>query len=149
MCNDTMIDSIGHELKAINHIMQSKMFQTAADAGIDRVTIMHGWIIGYLYCHQEIDVYQRDIESNFAISRSTVTNILKLMEKKGYIIRQSVDTDARLKKIVLTEKGKLINSKIEKAIEENENRFNSVLTSDERQQFIYLVRKLRHGLESN
>ena len=71
------------------------------------------------------------------------------MEKKGYIIRQSVDTDARLKKIVLTEKGKLINSKIEKAIEENENRFNSVLTSDERQQFIYLVRKLRHGLESN
>ena len=125
------------------------MFQTAADAGIDRVTIMHGWIIGYLYCHQEIDVYQRDIESNFAISRSTVTNILKLMEKKGYIIRQSVDTDARLKKIVLTEKGKLINSKIEKAIEENENRFNSVLTSDERQQFIYLVRKLRHGLESN
>lgn len=149
MCNDTMIDSIGHELKAINHIMQRKMFQTAADAEIDRVTIMHGWIIGYLYCHQEIDVYQRDIESNFAISRSTVTNILKLMEKKGYIIRQSVDTDARLKKIVLTEKGKLINSKIEKAIEENENRFNSVLTSDERQQFIYLVRKLRHGLESN
>lgn len=149
MCNDTMIDSIGNKLKAINHIMQRKMFQTAADAGIDRVTIMHGWIIGYLYCHQEIDVYQRDIESNFAISRSTVTNILKLMEKKGYIIRQSVDTDARLKKIVLTEKGKLINSKIEKAIEENENRFNSVLTSDERQQFIYLVRKLRHGLESN
>lgn len=149
MCNDTMIDSIGHELKAINHILQRKMFQTAADVGIDRVTIMHGWIIGYLYCHQEIDVYQRDIESNFAISRSTVTNILKLMEKKGYIIRQSVDIDARLKKIVLTEKGKLINSKIEKAIEENENRFNSVLTSDERQQFIYLVRKLRHGLESN
>lgn len=149
MCNDTMIDSIGHELKAINHIMQRKMFQTAAAAGIDRVTIMHGWIIGYLYCHQEIDVYQRDIESNFAISRSTVTNILKLMEKKGYIIRQSVDTDARLKKIVLTEKGKLINSKLEKAIQENESRFKSVLTSDEQQQFIYLVRKLRHGLESN
>ena len=30
---------------------------------------------------------------------------MKLMEKKGYLSRQSVESDARLRKITLTEKG--------------------------------------------
>lgn len=144
-----MIDSIGHELKAINHIMQRKLFESATNAGVDKVTIMHGWIIGYLYDHRSSDVFQKDIESNFSIARSTVTNILKLMEKKGYINRKSVDSDARLKKLELTVKGIEIHTKIEKAICENENRFNSVLTPLERETFISLVQKLKYGLENN
>ena len=78
-----------------------------------------------------------------------MTNILKLMEKKGYIIRRSVDSDARLKKLELTEKGTEVNSTIRKAIAENESRFNSVLTETEREAFISLVQKLKHGLENN
>ena len=40
-----------------------------------------------------------------SITRSTVTNILQLMERKGYIERRSVPQDARLKQLVLTEEG--------------------------------------------
>ena len=36
-----------------------------------------------IYCR----VFQRDIEREFSITRSTVTNILQLMERKGYIQR--------------------------------------------------------------
>ena len=75
---------------------------------MDQVTVMHGWIIGYLYDHPDQDIYQKDIETAFHITRSTVTNIVKLMEKKGYIQRVSVEKDARLKKLILTEKAKQI-----------------------------------------
>jgi DNA-binding MarR family transcriptional regulator len=143
------IDSISHEIKAINQIMQRKMLSSAADEGIDKVTVMHGWIIGYLYNRQGTDVFQKDIENEFAISRSTVTNILKLMEKKGYIERVSVESDARLKKLVLTEKGCKMHAVIHSTIEENESRFNSALTPEERKTFLYLIKKLRSGLESN
>ena len=34
-----------------------------------------------------------------------MTGILQLMEKKGYIVRVSVPTDARLKQILLTNQG--------------------------------------------
>ncbi len=148
MGDDFIIDSIGHEIKAINHVMQRKMLATANDAGIDKVTLMHGWIICYLNQNIGKDVFQKDIESEFAISRSTVTNILKLMEKKGYIKRLSVDSDARLKKIVLTDRGIKTNSVIQHTVEDNENRFNSVLTSEERKTFLYLIRKLRAGIEN-
>lgn len=139
--------SIGHQIKALNHIMQRKMLSMADDAGIDKITLMHGWIIGYLFDHKDEDVYQKDIETNFAISRSTVTNIVKLMEKKDYIKRQNVESDARLKKILLTPKGIEVHQKIRYAIMENENRFNSVLTDSEREQFFYLIKKLRKGIE--
>lgn len=150
MCEDPdlKIYSIGHEIKAINHVMQRKMLASATDKGVDKITVMHGWIIGYLFENKDKDVFQKDIESKFAISRSTVTNILKLMEKKGYIRRISVESDARLKKLILTDKGAEINSVLRQTIADNETRFNSVLTDEERKMFIYLVRKLRKGLEN-
>lgn len=144
-----LIDSIGHEIKAIDHLMQRKMYSNATNAGIDKVTIMHGWIIGYLYENRNNNIFQKDIESAFSISRSTVTNIVKLMEKKGYIQRVSVDNDARLKKLILTEKGMELNSVIRETVIENENRLNSILSQEEKDTFLSLIRKLRKGLENN
>lgn len=148
MDSEIKIDSIGHDIKAISHLMQRQMFKLAMDYGIDKVTIMHGWIMGYLSNNGDKDIYQRDIESNFAISRSTVTSILKTMEKNGYIKRESVDCDARLKKLTLTQKGRETDAVIKKAIEQNEERLNSLLTDDERREFTRLARKLRKGLEN-
>lgn len=140
-------NSIGHEIKAINHVMQRQMIKSATKEGIDKVTIMHGWIIHYINRHSDEDIYQKDIESEFAISRSTVTNILKCMEKKGYIRRVSVDSDARLKKLVLTEKGVEVDLKLRNTIAENEKRFDSLLSAEEKEQFLTLIRKLRTGLK--
>ena len=69
------------------------------------MTMMHGWIIRYLYENREQDIFQKDIEQRFAVGRSTVTNLIQLMEKKGFVKRESVKQDARLKKVILTEKG--------------------------------------------
>ena len=55
----------------------------ARSLNIDEVTVMHGWILAYLEDNREREIYQKDIEGKFGINRSTVTNIVKLMEKKG------------------------------------------------------------------
>lgn len=148
VCN-SIAESIGHEIKAIDHLMQRKMFMIASKSGLDKVTVMHGWIIGYLIMNKDRDIYQKDIESEFAISRSTVTNILKLMEKKGYITRASVASDARLKKIVLTDKGIQTAVMLKKAVEENAKNFDRLLENDEKETFLRLVKKLRCGLENS
>ena len=44
---------------------------------------MHGYLIRYLYENRERDVFQRDLEKKFSISRSAVTATLQLMEKNG------------------------------------------------------------------
>lgn len=145
---NVIFDSIGHEIKVTNQVLQRKMIAEANEAGIDTVTVMHGWIINYLYCNEGKDIFQKDIESEFSISRSTVTNILKLMEKKGYIKRVSVDSDARLKKLVLTDNGMKNREVIHRTIVESENKFNSFFTDEERETFLYLLRKFRKGIEN-
>lgn len=65
-------------------------------------------IIVYLERHEDQDVFQYDIEQRFSITRSTASRVLSLMEKKGLIERQSVPYDARLRKIVLTDKARAI-----------------------------------------
>ena len=148
MTETVEIGAIGREIKAIDHLMQREIQKTAAQMGIDKVTVMHGWIIGFLMTAGG-DVYQKDIESHFAISRSTVTNIVKCMERKGYINRESVDSDARLKKLVLTKQGREVGETMHNAVRENEKRFDDILTEDESAHFLSLIRKLRLGLENS
>ena len=57
-------------------------------------------------------IFQRDIEEAFQIRRSTVTGIIKLIEQKGYITRTSVESDARLKQLVPTEKAEALSAGI-------------------------------------
>ena len=68
--------SICFSLKRVNHIVERGIHTSLAAAGFDEITNMHGWILGFLY-HAQQPVYQKDIESNFGIARSTVTNILR------------------------------------------------------------------------
>ena len=50
------------------------------------------------------EIYQKDIEKNFVVRRSTASGILDTMEKNGMLMRIPSDFDARSKRIVLTDK---------------------------------------------
>ena len=77
----------------------SKLLEARVKAeGLDEVTLMHGWILRYLYEHQDAEIYQKDIEKYFGICRSGVTNIIQALEKKGLVCRASVASDARPRK---------------------------------------------------
>lgn len=97
---------IGHELHTLDMMIGRLVnaYQSKVDekAGINR---MQGWIIGYLYRHSDEDVFQKDLEAEFQMARSTASGILQSMEKKELITRESIPRDARLKRLVLTPKG--------------------------------------------
>lgn len=61
-------------------------------------------IIMFLDRHRGDEIFQHDIETRFCITRSTASRVLTRMEHKGLIIRKPVARDARLKRIVLTQK---------------------------------------------
>lgn len=66
------------------------------------------------------EVYQKDIEEEFHIRKSTVTGILKLLEKNGFILRESVPQDARLKRIVPTVRAEALRPRILEQLERTE-----------------------------
>lgn len=138
---------VGFEIRSLSHLIKRHMDHTSAKRYVDNLTGTHGWIIGYLYEHKDEDIFQRDLETKFSIRRSTATGILQLMEKNEMITRQSVDYDARLKKIVLTEKAKDCHKMIEQALEEMENRLMQGLSSDEIDAFFKIIHKMKKNME--
>lgn len=139
-------EKIGFEIRRLDHMLGRNMQAHVRAAGIDEVTLMHGWIIRYLYTNQDKDVFQKDIEQYFSIGRSTVTNIIQLMEKKGYIARESVEHDARLKKVVLTEKGIDNCEMIENLVSNLDTRLVEGITDEELYVFYSVIEKLKRNL---
>lgn len=94
---------IGYEVRTLNNLLVRNM---EAKLKACDVTVMQGWIIGYLYHRPTQDVFQRDLEAEFFITRSTATSILQLMVRRGFLTREPVLYDDRLKKLRLTDKGR-------------------------------------------
>ncbi len=104
MQNKEMNQNIGHKIRIIHNNIDKYFHSSWEKAGIEP-TRMQCATLHYLRNHKDEDVFQKDLETAFSISGATVTNILKVMEKDGLIMRMPMERDARLKKLVMTEKG--------------------------------------------
>lgn len=110
------------------------------------LTPMQAWVIGFLYHRQDMDIYQRDIEEEFDVSRATATNMLKLMEKREFIIRKAVDHDGRLKKIYLTPKAVAIHKNAIEDMEAVEKMLVQGMSPEEIMQLKRLLRIMHENV---
>lgn len=137
---------LGLEFRTLNNLIK-RYFEQHKPEEFKNSTGVHGWAIRYFYENRENDIFQRDFEARFSIRRSTATNILKLMEKNGLIVRESVSYDARLKKILLTEKAIAIHKKATQNIEFFEDTLKNGLTQEEIESFYKVLDKIKANLE--
>ena len=135
------------QIRRVDNLIFRKINQFSRENEVEQATPMHGWIIEYLYRHLDTPVFQRDIEREFSITRSTVTNILQLMERKGYIARRSVPQDARLKQLVLTEAGVQFHEKTMLTFHQTDDYVAGLLTEEENAELLRLLNKLREALK--
>lgn len=139
-------NSIAFEVRSLNNLIKrdvehSKMFDYCKSTGL------HGWAIGWFYENQNRDVFQRDFEEHFSIRRSTASKMLSLMEKNGLIERVSVVQDARLKKIILTDRAVELHRMITDEINEREKRMAKGITAEEMKIFFKVADRIKKNLE--
>lgn len=138
---------IGKTMRILSNLIRRKIETELNQRGME-LTSSQGRIISFVYRQSQVkNVYQKDIEMEFDIRRSSATNTLQLLEKNGYITRTSVDEDARLKKILLTQKGIEIHEAIRSAILKVEEELSNVYTKEELEKLFYLLDKLYVFLE--
>ena len=139
-------DEVGFQIRRLSKLVKRLVDRVAFSQGEERTTGMQGWIVGYLFENQDRDIYQRDIEDVFEIRRSTATGILQLLERDGYIERVSVPTDARLKKIVLTDKAKELQTLVIQETERAEQMLKTGLSEDEVNAYIRLTDRICNNI---
>ncbi len=88
---------IGQEIRMLSNLIGRSIDNSPARMQIEDATGNNTWIIGYIAQHSDTDVFQKDLEEEFGITRSTVSKVVNLMVSKGLIERQNIPEDARLK----------------------------------------------------
>lgn len=139
-------DEIGFQINGLSHMIRWMTHQYSGRDGEPSGVGIYGWLIGFLYDNRDKDIYQRDLQQQFAVRRSTMTGILQAMERDEMITRHPVEWDARLKKIELTEKAVERQEKFQQTIAEIEARLSAGLTPEEKATFIELCEKIARAI---
>lgn len=108
-----------------------------------------GKILNYVLVESEAhSVYQKDLEREFGLRPSTVTEMLNALEQKKLIQRVSDEWDGRYKKIVFTEKARSMKDRIRQEVEETEHLLLQGITEQEKQEFLRIAGKMLQNLET-
>ena len=138
---------VGYEIKALANLLRRKVLETTTGSPDgDDFTEMQAKILGFLCHNRDQEVCQKDIEEAFYIRRSTASRLLKRLETDGFIVRQSVSRDARLKQVTTTPKADALLQEVMERISCVERTLTRGLSQQELDQFLATVEKLKQNL---
>jgi len=107
---------------------------------------MQGCVIGFLHHNRGRKICQKDVETQFCITRATTSKMLTLMEKNGLITRSGVRGDARLKQIRLTERAETYARQIERGLIEFEQQVIGDMTDEEQEVLLRYLRRMQRNV---
>ncbi|MBQ3600925.1 MAG: MarR family transcriptional regulator [Lachnospiraceae bacterium] len=139
-------EELGHYIYTISNLLKREMDKGITEEGIDNLTGKNMWLIGYLIHCQEENIYQKDVEKHFALRRSTVSEVITLMEQKGLVQRLPSEKDARMKKLVLTEYAKKIYSHLCVQIKKTEDKMKEGFSEKEFDELLKYLKRVQDNI---
>lgn len=135
---------IGKEIIVLSNRIKRRMRAASESLGI---TDTQSRVLQYIWEESaKREVFQKDIEDEFDIRRSSVTQIIQLLERDGLIVRESVERDARLKKLALTEKAIQIQEVMNGKVRELEAEMQKDISKEETEIFLKLLSKIKKNV---
>lgn len=141
-----MGNNIGKLINGLSNLIKRQIDRQAAAHELTGVQgrILHMILAGT----RDGEVFQRDIEEEFNLRRSTATGILQLMEKNGMILRKPVPYDARLKSIVPTEKAAALHDAVSGDIREIERLLAQNIAPDDLAVFRRVLEQMYRNMDT-
>ena len=141
--------TVGMELVGTANALRRALFEDVwRDFFFVGPTGLQQWFLLYVFEHDDREVYQKDLESVFQIRRSTATEILKSMERKGLILRVPSALDRRSKRIHLTAKACGICEENRRKLVAAEAMMCRGLTPEQLEGFVEILRQIQANIHS-
>ncbi|ALJ31282.1 hypothetical protein AKUA1202_14960 [Apilactobacillus kunkeei] len=123
-----MTENIGRQLKIASTQLTKQFDKFAIQYDL---TSMQMSVIDFLTLFYDQEIFQKDIEHEFNIRRSTASTLLKRMEDKGLVRRVESNKDARQKQVILTDLAVQYEDDIQKFMVETQQQIHSFLSDEE------------------
>ena len=136
------------DIKYINTLLARRVIDKVLLKVDSQLTRVNAFIIKYLIENNDKQIFQKDIEEKFGITKSTSSSVLKLMEEKKLVERKSLPNDARFKQILPTQKAIDIHNSIKQSILKDENLFLNDFSNEELSSLKTLLTKLKNNIKN-
>lgn len=134
-----IINKISHRLRRRSQAVQKSL-------GISEA---QGRILNYILVEsQKRPVYPNELEKEFGLRSSTVTETLTGLENAGLIQRIPDPADKRRKTIVFTEKAESIREALQNEIEGTEKLLLKDISGEDQALFLHIGRQMLENLDS-
>lgn len=133
--------SVGAQIGRLQHLIWRRMEASASACGISGA---QGQVL--LFLLENPSLHQKDLEKTFHLRPSTATGLLKRMEKNGLIRRESCQEDARLKRLIPTQRGRELNSVVHGEREKVEALLTKGLSPEDLEVFFRVVTRMQQNL---
>lgn len=134
---------IGYEIKDINNLLTRRIFLMYKNNN-KIITPIQYKIIDYLLINEK--AYQKDLEKEFNLRRSTISGILKTMEKNNLILKE---TNNRINEIFLTVDIKKEIKIIKEQMINLETELKKNITNKELENFFIVIDKIKENIKEN
>lgn len=136
---------IALEIKLLDNLIGRKLIQNEKDK--KKLSHVQVSIIKYLFENREKTIYQNDLESFLNVRRSTISGILKTLEKRNFIKRVDSKKDARKKEILLTDYSYQKSKIMKKKVTEFETLLTKNISYEELNIFFNVIDKIKENLK--
>lgn len=135
---------IPFEIKMLDNMIDRKICNS-----VEKMSLTHAQarILRFLFTNKDKTIYQKTIEKEVGVRRSTISGILDTMEKNNLIIRKASASDARKKEIALTINSLNKHKEIERKIADFESVLLKGITDEEKEAFFKTIDKLKENLK--
>lgn len=135
--------AVGRCISKLSNQIRRRLDSFSAKSGISG---SQGRVLHFILAQPE-DVFQRDIEQEFNMRAPSATELLKLMEKNGFIRRESMAQDARLKKIIVTERAAKLVGQVVPDLEELERNLTKGISPKKLEIFFQVMEQMSENLK--
>ncbi len=136
---------IGKEIKNVQVLIARYVMKHMKCDNNERFSKIQTDIMEYLYMSEKT-ICQKDIEQEFKLRKSTISEILKNMETKGIIEKIDVQTDFRKKEIELTNKGKNIIQSLTEELRKMEELIGKNIKQEDLDVFFKVTEQVKKNL---
>ena len=136
---------IGKEIREIQQLIHRKI-EFSKDEQPAKLTNVQIQVLLFIY-KQDQPIFQKNIEQYLTIQRSTATQILNVLEREGYITRERIEEDGRMKQIITTEKTLVLIDEMKDFRTETELLLQQNIPEEELDIFFKVVEQIKENLE--
>lgn len=139
--------SIGHELAYTNNLIARRIARGGNNKYAMNISPIQVRIVKYLVKQNNKAILQKDMEYLFNIRRSTVSGVIKTMEKNNIIIRENVKDDNKSKEIKLTDEVYIRANELVKELKELDLELLRDVDKEDLEVFMRVLKNIQNNLK--